>query len=60
MKGRTRSSDEAGASPLPSGRGVGDRSRKMDGEKGSGSTKRPSPSGEAAMAAGCFVLSVGG
>jgi hypothetical protein len=29
-------------------RGVRGRSRKMDGEKGSGSAKRPSPSGAAA------------
>src|SRR6185312_13969874 len=49
MKGRMRSSEEIGSS-VPSGRGVGGRSRKTDGEKGSGSAKRPSPS---AMAAVC-------
>ncbi|WVZ54645.1 LOW QUALITY PROTEIN: hypothetical protein U9M48_005411 [Paspalum notatum var. saurae] len=51
MKGRTRSSDEAaGSLPSPSGRGVGGRLRKMEGENGSESAKRLSP--VAAMAAG--------
>ena len=51
MKGRPRSS-EAGSlpSPLPSGQGVGGRSRKMEGEMGSAGSATKS-SGEAAMAA---------
>ena len=42
MKGRTRSSEEAGSSEVgssPLGRGVGGRSRKMEGEKGSGAAR---------------------